>query len=615
MGSLRRESIAMALVLLTEILVGLATGVQRTILGVASHAAGGSFLLPIVSFGAFKATFDLFTGLYAGKSRRKSLLTGTLVYTTGAVALLLLPPPLNFLVGNIFVGAGEGLVFATSALAIRDILGLERSSLSFGYIESACYFGYSIGAFVSGLVYGSLGAPATLFVILASSVLGVVSAASSHETMQYTLQERERFSTTMKTSEIVKLLFSNPSTASALLAAHMAKVADSIAWGVIPVYMVAKGLQVYHVGFAQSLLLLVWSSTMPFWSSFSDRVGRRALATLGLMINGALLIALPGTRNFPEMLLIVLVMGLSYAMYYPILPAPVADMTPPEGRDLAVGVYRALRDSGYATGALIATLILSVAPSSLDSVFIDIGSMLVVTAAAFSIVFRETRPTWPFLNLVIRHVEIIRDVLVYQQKLVEKAFGGYAEELESGIRVLKDMERKADAVKREVTWRIYSGLLPTSSRIDFERLVEEIDKVAGAVIECNERLLWVKHSEKLRDLKQLLLEMLNENIRLADMLIENLRVLSLSPLYAVRASIEIDAGERRVDELRIKAIHMIRKLLDENEIDIMSALSLMEAVNLLELTSDDFQDAADIIRIISYRHAALPPDRIARFGA
>jgi predicted phosphate transport protein (TIGR00153 family) len=610
---LSKENIAILIVLLTEILIGTATGVQRTILSVSSQKSLGeiSFLFPIISFGFFKASFDLMAGFYANKRGRKSSLTlGTVIYLFGSILIAVLPPPFNFLAGNMFIGAGEGLVFATSAIAIRDILGLERSSLSFGYIESACYFGYSIGAFAGGLVFNSVGLGESLLVIVVSAIFGLLAALNSHETQKYTEIEKKKYSMNIRTGETIKMLLRNPSTLAALIAAHMTKVADTVVWGVVPLYMVRRGMEVYQAGFAQSILLIVWSATMPFWSSLSDRVGRRVIATLGLMLDAFLLIALPSAQRFPEILLIVLVMGLSYAMFYPVLPSPIADLTPPAEREIAIGFYRMIRDSGYATGALLGTLFLSISPSSLEEVFINFGSILAITAAGFSIIFRETRPTWPFLDLTIKHVEVIRGILDYQHKMVEAAFRGDLSGVTEGIGKIKEMEREADKIKREIIWKIYSGVFPQSSRMDFERLVEEIDKVAGAIIECNERFLWIKFTDKIQVLKPVMLDMVDNTRELADKLIENLRMLSLSPLYAVRATMDIDVGERKVDELRIKAIYLIREMLDKGEIDLLSALNMMEIVNLLELTSDDFQDAADIIRIISYKHAAIPPERI-----
>ncbi len=610
---MRKETLALVLILTVELLVGSATGVQRTILSVATREALGSLpaLLPILSFGVFKAAFDLAAGFISHKSgRRAALIAGTLAYFSGTLVILLLKPPLNFVLGNVLVGMGEGIVFATSAIAIGDVLGLEKSSLTFGYIESACYFGYALGAYVGGWVWNSFGSYETLVYIALSSGLAVLVAFSSLETKAYSEADRRRFSVAPKPKSALKIIVTNPSTLSALIAAHMAKVADSVVWGVMPLYVLSRGLDVYYAGYAQSLLLVVWSATMPFWSSYSDRAGRRLVSTLGLMVTAFMLIALPSTRSFPEILLVALALGISYAMYYPVLPAPISDMSPPAVRDIAVGFYRFARDSGYATGAILGSLMLQQSQGSYSSVFVNTGTLLAVTAALYSVFFRETRPTWPFLDLVIKHLETIGEILSIQKELIKDIFEGRIEEVQTKAARIKDLERKADRIKRELMWRIWSGVLPVSSRMDFERLVEEIDKVAGAVIGCNERLLWVKYGPELKRLEPAIIEMVEETERLSKKLIDNLRMLRLSPAYAVSITMEIDAGERRVDALRSEVLREVRRLVEEGKVDLMSALNVVEAVNLIELSSDDFQDAADIIRIIAYRHAAIPPERI-----
>jgi len=605
-----RATTVVLLVLLTEVLIGTATGVQRAVLSIEmSREVGAALaLLPIISFGAAKSASDYLAAVLSlRKGRRRSLLLGVSAYLAGALSIILLPPPHNFLLGNILVGAGEGFVYATAAIILRDVLGLERSALSFSYIESACYIGYAAGAFLGGYTLSLLGPGAPLRLILAASALAFAASLAVPEVRGGSEYERpERWS-----SEEFSLaqLLRNPSCSSSLLAAHVAKAADSIVWGVVPLMVVARGWGAYYAGLAQSFLLVMWALMMPFWSHYSDRAGRKFVSTLGLLAAAAMLIALPETRGPSDLLLTAMVLGVGYAMYYPVLPTPFSDLAPPGKRELAIGLYRAVRDAGYSTGAALGSLLLQAFSAHFDGALINTGILLATAATVFSVVFRETRPTWPFLDLVTEHVSIIRDVLRLQREVIRCFFEGrHAEMLEYSRRV-KELERRADAVKREIIWRMWSGVFPTSSREEFERLVEEIDKVAGAMLESGEKLLWVKQSPGMDNLYRLLIEMLRETELLAEKLAENLRLLSLSPLYAVKATSEIDAGERRVDELRAEFVRELRALLSEGRVDLLSALSLMSVADLVELTSDDFQDAADLIRIIAYKHAAIPLER------
>uniref|UniRef100_A0A7C3SM27 MFS transporter n=1 Tax=Thermofilum pendens TaxID=2269 RepID=A0A7C3SM27_THEPE len=211
----------MLLVLLTEVLVGSATGVQRAVLSIeVSREVGAALaLLPIISFGAAKSIADYLAAVTSlRKGRRLSLLVGVSTYLVGAIAITLLPSPYNFLLGNILVGAGEGFVYATAAIILRDLLGLERSALSFSYIESAGYIGYAVGAFLGGYTLSSLGPTAPLRLILAASALAFTASLAVPEVRggnEYERPERwlsEDFSLAQLLKKPQLLLFSSSSS-------------------------------------------------------------------------------------------------------------------------------------------------------------------------------------------------------------------------------------------------------------------------------------------------------------------------------------------------------------------------------------------------------------------
>ncbi|MFZ8855494.1 MAG: hypothetical protein ACO2OQ_04955, partial [Thermofilaceae archaeon] len=85
----------MLLVLLTEVLIGTATGVQRAVLSIEmSREVGAALaLLPIISFGAAKSASDYLAAVMSlRKGRRRSLLLGVSAYLAGALSIILLPP-------------------------------------------------------------------------------------------------------------------------------------------------------------------------------------------------------------------------------------------------------------------------------------------------------------------------------------------------------------------------------------------------------------------------------------------------------------------------------------------------------------------------------------------
>ena len=595
------------LILTAEALVGSATGVQRTTLSTLMKGYGGFLaLLPILSFGVFKATADVAAGLLAHRRGRKWVFVlGAAVYLLGVALILYLKPPTSFIAGNTLVGMGEGIVFATAAVALSDVLGSQASSRSFGFMEGFAYMGYATGAFLGGLLWQLYG-PMSSFTYAAAAAAAALAFTLVVSETRSLLEEEERFryEPPVEAGAALKGLMRNPSVLAAMVAAHVAKVGDTLAWALIPLLLLERGIGSVGVGLVQSTMILVWALLMPLWSEISDRIGRRVLATLGLLVNAGAVMLFPSLRGFQEFLLLTMVMGVSYAMYYPVLPAPMVDVTPLKVKDIAVGIYRGVRDSGYATGALLTGLLIS--QRSIAEPFVDVGVLLAVVGALFSLVFRETRPAWPFFDLVVKHAEVMRDVIEAEEDVIKAVFSGRVGEAEEHLARIKDLERAGDQLKREIMGRIWSSFLPISDRMDFERLVEELDRVAGAVLECDERLVRVEASPILGRVEELMLEMNREILGLAEMFIENLKALKKSPLYAVGLSIEVERGESRVDRIRRELLDEIRALIRRGDIDLLTAIDLRDSVDLLEMVADDFEDASDIIRIIAYKHAATP---------
>lgn len=605
------EKLIILLILITEVLVGSATGVQRTALSTLMKRYGYGILLlfPILSFGFFKATADILAGILAHKKgRRKIMVLGSIVYFVGTLTILYITPPLGLILGNILVGTGEGIIFAIAAVSLTDVLGTRESSRSFGFMEGTAYLGYGIGAFLGGYIWTIYSIEASFQFAAISAFAAIIFSILGAET-EYFLKTEKRYQYEKEIPErkAILSLLRNPSIISALIAAHVAKIADTVAWAIIPIFLLKVGINSFEIGFVQSSLIFVWSLMMPFWSEYSDRAGRRFISTAGLFLNAVALIIFPSIRQFHEALLVIILMGMSYAMYYPVLPAPIVDLAPLRVKDIAVGIYRGVRDSGYATGALLVGLLLTTESIyDLRTPFLYIGLFLIIVAGMFSIIFRETRPAWPFFDLVVEHATIMKDIIKVHENVIRNTFEGKINEAEEEIRRIKSLEKQADKMKRQIMGQIWSSFLPIGDRMDFERLVEEIDRIAGAILECDERLQRIKASPQLAELEKLMIEMNTEIYKIADTFLENLRALKLSPLYAVNLAVEVDKGEGRVDRIRARLLDEIRKLVDGDKIDVMTAIDLRDAVDLMEMVADDFEDASDIIRIIAYKHAAIP---------
>ena len=143
-------------------------------------------------------------------------------------------------------------------------------------------------------------------------------------------------------------------TLSALCQAGLAnKVADTLSWVLLPVYLHTQGVGLLDVGWITGAYGLSWGVSQLWTGALSDRVGRKPPVVAGLWMLGAGIAAAVTVHGVRAWGVSAVVMGVGMALLYPNLIAAVADIAHPDWRGTALGTYRYWRDTGYAIGALV----------------------------------------------------------------------------------------------------------------------------------------------------------------------------------------------------------------------------------------------------------------------
>lgn len=127
---------------------------------------------------------------------------------------------------------------------------------------------------------------------------------------------------------------------------------DGVVWGLIPFMLAARGHSLEAIGTLVAIYPAVWGLAQLPAGAWSDRVGRRPLIVVGMVLQSVALAMLLLWLTWLGVALSMVFLGLGTALVYPTLLAAIADATPPSWRGSAVGVYRLWRDGGYAVGAL-----------------------------------------------------------------------------------------------------------------------------------------------------------------------------------------------------------------------------------------------------------------------
>lgn len=362
---LRANARQFALLVGLNALVGALVGLERSVLpvigerefGLATKTAVLSFLL---AFGAAKAVANLVAGELAGRGRKPVLVAGWLL-ALPVPALLALAPSWGWVVAaNVLLGASQGFAWSMTVLMKIDLVGPARRGFALGLNESSGYVGVAVTAFATGALAASY-TPRTV-------VWTGAAALAAAGTLASILLVRE----TRGHAELEQAALAPAVAAHGIAvwaqAGFVNNLNDALVWGLVPLYLAAKGASVAEIGVVAALYPAVWGVGQLGAGWLSDRAGRRPLIVAGMLVQAVALALFLGPSSYAAAALL----GVGTALVYPTLIAAVSDSVAPRARARAVGAYRFWRDIGLVGGAAVAGAVADLAGS---------GAAIVLVAA------------------------------------------------------------------------------------------------------------------------------------------------------------------------------------------------------------------------------------------
>jgi MFS family permease len=166
---------------------------------------------------------------------------------------------------------------------------------------------------------------------------------------------------------------------------------EGVAWGLLPVFFAAQGLDLRQIAWLAALYPAVWGIAQLAAGTISDRVGRRPLIVGGLLVQALALVGFASLNGFIPWAASAVVLGLGTAAVYPTLIAQVGDLVVPNTRANSIGLYRLWRDLGYAVGALFAGLLTDLL--SFRATILIIALMLVGSGTIARVLLPAPRPS------------------------------------------------------------------------------------------------------------------------------------------------------------------------------------------------------------------------------
>lgn len=345
--------------------VGGMVGMERNILPqiaeVEFHISAKTAILSfIIAFGVVKAITNYFAGSLANKLGRKNLLTTGWLFGIPVPFILMYAGNWNWIiVANILLGINQGLAWSSTVVMKIDLVGEKQRGFAMGINEFAGYIALSVVAFLTGWIASDYGLrPYPFYIGIGLAVLGLLSS------LLFVKDTRHHVAHETATSNVARLkrifwetTWANRNLGSVTQAGLVNNLNDALAWGLVPLILVAKGFTLGEIGLITAIYPAIWGIGQLFTGKMADYFCKKDLLFWGMLLQGLAVMILPFALSMAHYIIISGILGWGTAMVYPTFLATVAENTHPEDRAKSIGIFRLWRDLGYAIGAILTGLI------------------------------------------------------------------------------------------------------------------------------------------------------------------------------------------------------------------------------------------------------------------
>lgn len=167
------------------------------------------------------------------------------------------------------------------------------------------------------------------------------------------------------------------------------QIANGALMAFLPIYVVGIGMDAAQAGVLFGAQSVTSFFSRPIMGRASDRIGRRPLILLGLVVCAVSLAAIPFTRPFGWLLLLSALFGFGEAVVNASAAALVADLSELKTLGSAMGMQGTIMDIGHASGPILAGLLIGA--FGFQTAYSIIAGLVLLAAGAFRFGMRLSR--------------------------------------------------------------------------------------------------------------------------------------------------------------------------------------------------------------------------------
>ncbi len=321
--------------------------------------------------------------------RRKLILVSTVIFATAPIFYLFAINIWILMIVRFYHGFSTAIFVPVAMAAIAEsypenkgkyissfssitLIGRFMAPLTGGtilFITSNYYYGVYIGCAISGAI------ALTLTVFFYRDRITQTEFNQTAERPSFTIKIFARGIKEVLTHKII-------------LSTSIVQASQYFAFGIIEAYIIlyvnSLHFDAWLIGLIPAILTLMLVVFKPLMGYFSDKVGRRLIILVGLLLGGGVSWMIPLTSNYILVILILCGFGIGMAMVVSSTAAYVSDLSKKEDYGAAIGTLSTIMDIGQTIGPILGGYVLIA--FSFGGVFLMVSIVLCISALIFYII-------------------------------------------------------------------------------------------------------------------------------------------------------------------------------------------------------------------------------------
>lgn len=305
--------------------------------------------------------------------RRPVILAATFVFATAPLLYLFVSSPWQLGLVRVYHGLATAIFGPVAMALVADLFAKGRGE-SMGWYSSATLVGRAAAPFVGGTILAALatagtsgaGAPLGLtsyqWVYI---VCGVAGLAALLAAIRLPVDNRTRGGGTPSESwRRLKAGLGEVVRGRLILVTSVAEALQYFSYGAMEaflplyaVFAVQPRLSTVQVGTIFLAQILTTALTKPLMGRTSDRVGRRPVIVLGLLLSAGSMALFVTTGSFPLLFVIGMLYGLGLSVVTSATSAYVSELAKAGQYGSALGVLSTIMDVGQSAGPIVTGLL------------------------------------------------------------------------------------------------------------------------------------------------------------------------------------------------------------------------------------------------------------------